>query len=1037
MSEEILKALMQLFAIISKQGEGASEKERSYVELFLQLQLTEDSVQEYLDLYDKFVHGKKKAKPKADKGDTPPLSEAEQKKKNNLTSVKDSVRTLGICKKINKTLTQRQKIVVLVRLYELINADEIITEQRLAIVETAAKVFNIEAEEFALIRHFVLGEDPKEIDNPDSMFISAEPISGIESSKFIESENLEGHIYIIKINSVDLYFTKYTGASEVTLNGRLINNQRIYLFANGSTIRTPKGKPIYYSDVAMQYMQDSTMVNISFNVKGMEYKHPNGAIGLHEINVSETQGKLIGLMGASGAGKTTLLNVMAGMYTPSKGEVLLNSINLHKEPEKLEGVIGYIPQDDLLIEELTVFQNLFYNAKLCFKDYTDEVITEMVIKVLTSLGLHDTRDLRVGSPLDKTISGGQRKRLNIALELIREPSVLFVDEPTSGLSSRDSENVMDLLRELTLKGKLIFVVIHQPSSDIYKMFDKMIILDTGGWQSYYGNPVEAMMYYRGIDHQVNADRGECQVCGTVTPEDIFNIVEAKVVDEYGRFTEKRKISPQGWNDLYKENFSLEHKEDIQDAPPASLKLPSKFKQFLIFLTRDFLAKAGNKQYVYLNLLISPVLAFFLSIIIRYTSAGADAYTFRANDNIPAYIFMCILVSLFVGLTVSAEEIYRDQKILKREAFLNLSRSGYLFSKMAILFGLSAVQALLFTVIGNLMLDINGMYLDFWMMLFTVGCFANVLGLNISSAFNSPVTIYILIPIILIPQMILGGAMFDYDKLNRVLGGEGKVPVLADVMAARWAYEGLVVNQFKNNVFERQFYPEEQRESYYDYKNVYYIPELQKVLDNVNENYEDVSNDSIKQVLTDDLELLRYELGKEVKRHKNLEYDQLANLTLEKFDESTFEKTEEFLDMATGAYTLKLNMVLMNKDDKINAAQANPELRKRFLSIRDKYENEYLSDIVKKKFTDNKIVRDGNRLRQIVGPIYKNPTVKGPLDFRAHFYAPKKHLFGTLFDTFLFNISVLWVMTILLYGTLYFDLLKKSLKLFNNLRVKKQ
>ena len=142
------------------------------------------------------------------------------------------------------------------------------------------------------------------------------------------------------------------------------------------------------------------------------------------------------------------------------------------------------------------------------------------------------------------------------LELIREPAILFLDEPTSGLSSRDSENVIDLLKELSLKGKLIFVVIHQPSSDIYKMFDKMIIMDTGGYLAYYGRPVEAITYFKKSTHQADSNRGHCRACGDVNPEQIFNIMEARVVDEYGQPTAKRKISPQQWYELYKENSRL-------------------------------------------------------------------------------------------------------------------------------------------------------------------------------------------------------------------------------------------------------------------------------------------------------------------------------------------------------------------------------------------------------------------------------------------------------------------------------------------------
>jgi ABC-type multidrug transport system ATPase subunit len=230
-------------------------------------------------------------------------------------------------------------------------------------------------------------------------------------------------------------------------------------------------------------------VKLSFNAQSIEKQFPNGVIGLRDINISEGPGKLIGIMGASGAGKTTLLNVLAGIDKPTAGTIKINGIEMFSgNEEKIKGAIGYVSQDDLLIEELTVYQNLYYNAKLCFADLKEEELNKRVMATLSNLGLDQRKDLRVGTVLDKTISGGQRKRLNIALELIREPAVLFVDEPTSGLSSRDSENVIDLLKELSLKGKLIFVVIHQPSSDIYKMFDKMMIMDVGGYPIYYGPP---------------------------------------------------------------------------------------------------------------------------------------------------------------------------------------------------------------------------------------------------------------------------------------------------------------------------------------------------------------------------------------------------------------------------------------------------------------------------------------------------------------------------------------------------------------------
>ena len=182
---------------------------------------------------------------------------------------------------------------------------------------------------------------------------------------------------------------------------------------------------------------------------------------------------------------------------------------------------------------------------------SEEETVSKVDGVLKNLGLYEIRNIQVGTPLNKKISGGQRKRLNISLELIREPAIMFLDEPTSGLSSRDSENILDLLQELARKGKLLFIVIHQPSSEIFKMFDKLIILDTGGYLIYNGNPIDSIEYFKRKIEQANYNESECYVCGNVNPEQIFNIVETRVFTESGQPTDTRRISPADWSNHYK------------------------------------------------------------------------------------------------------------------------------------------------------------------------------------------------------------------------------------------------------------------------------------------------------------------------------------------------------------------------------------------------------------------------------------------------------------------------------------------------------
>ncbi len=192
------------------------------------------------------------------------------------------------------------------------------------------------------------------------------------------------------------------------------------------------------------------------------------------------------------------------------------------------------------------------------------------------------------------------------------------------------------------------------------------------------------------------------------------------------------------------------------------------------------------------------------------------YTFFHNSNVPVYFFMSVVVAIFVGLIVSAEEIFRDRKILKRERYLNLSSSSYLISKIFILFSISAVQTISFILLGNWILEIPFSELRYWLILFSCSCFANLLGLNISSAFDSAVTIYILIPILIIPQLLLSGVVISFDKFNPSVGRPNGIPVMGELMASRWAFEAYMVTQFKDNPYEKQFYELDQQVALSEY-----------------------------------------------------------------------------------------------------------------------------------------------------------------------------------------------------------------------------
>lgn len=1013
MSESILKALMQLFAIIANTEtleEGVSSTSRNIVESYLKQQLNKELLEEYLKIYDEFIakHHKKKGEKK-------------------LSS--NSVKVLKICEQINDELRQDQKMLVLLQLIEYVSYGETITDKEMQFAQTVAETFNISNEEYLNTKEFCFDNISEVPEKDKVLIIDSHTESWSPDIKHICNENISGRIVILYIKSTNMYAFRYNGKSELFLNGRNVKPNWGYILPGGASIRGPKINTVYYSDIAGKFLQDKTKSKIVFEAKDIEFKFKNSENGIQKFNFVAEGGHLIGVMGGSGAGKSTLLNVFNGNMMPQKGEIQINGYNIYTQKEEVKGVIGFVPQDDLLIEELSVYQNLYYNAKLCFDNFSEEEMDVSVSQVLQDLDLYEIRHLKVGGPLNKFISGGQRKRLNIALELIREPSVMFVDEPTSGLSSMDSEMVMDLLKEQSLKGKLLIINIHQPSSDIYKMFDKILIMDKGGHPIYFGNPIDAVTYFKKMTNHVNADEGECVTCGNVNPEQVLQIVEAKVVDEYGKLTRSRKVSSKEWYNLYLENIEskVKHEPVTDPIPENKFKIPGIIKQFKIYATRDILSKLTNRQYVLLTFLEAPVLALILGYFTKYIAG--ETYIFSENENLPAYVFMAVVVSLFLGMTISAEEIIKDKKIQQREQFLNLSRTGYLYSKILTMFAISAIQTFTFVLIGNLILGLSSMNVNYWLVLFSASCFANMLGLNISAALNSVVTIYILIPFILVPQLLLSGVIVKFDKLHKNFSSHSYVPFTGDLMTSRWAYEAIMVTQFKDNKYQKHFFKIEKEISYNSYRSNYLVPELQSKVDRCEQ---DIAEKTKQHEVEQSLLVLSNEIIKLLKTECDADFKHLDKLNIKSYNADVAEKTRSYLDKVKKFFAAQLSEKETEKDAIYNNLVKQYGSKEALEEFKKEYYNENVSNIAMNAQEIKKTFEEDNQIVQIMNPIYKDPDSKIG---RAHMYAPVKRIFGFKIDTFWFNIIFIWLTTIFFFVVLVFDLLTKlgdyvgSIKLF--------
>ena len=807
-----------------------------------------------------------------------------------------------------------------------------------------------------------------------------------------QPEGFDGQIKTLLMPSTGTLIFTYNGEDKVLLNDVPVLTGAYQVWLQSSVLKGKNGHPVYYSTILAEYNKkngksEEDSQKVEFCGRDINFRFPNSDNGMHNLNFTLHSGELLAIMGGSGTGKTTLLSILNGSLIPQEGHITINGHDITEQ--KAKDLIGFVPQDDLLIEELTVYQNLYYTAKLCFASLSEEEIDRRVMKILKDLGLDATKDLKVGSAINKYISGGQRKRLNIALELIREPAVLFLDEPTSGLSSADTEKVINLLKEQTYKGKLVVVNIHQPSSDVYKLFDRLWLLDKGGYPVFDGNPIDAITYFKSAANYADAETSACPTCGNVNPEIVLNIIDEKAISNTGETSDARKMTPQEWHELYLKKQPAFSQPDISEVPASDLKKPGKLSQFLIFLRRNFKTKITNIQYLCIALLEAPILAIICALLTRY--APPEGYTVMDNKNLVSYFFMAVIVATFIGMSGSAEEIIKDRALLKREKFLQLSYGSYIWSKIIFMAGVSLIQTFLFILVGNSIMGL-GLFGTWWLVLFATAFLANLTGLILSQCLSSIVSIYISIPILLIPQILLCGLVVSFSDLTPK-STTGNVPFIGDLIPSRWSYEALAVTSFTDNKYEKPFFKLDKARQQNQFYNLGFLYELQSQLQTMNEEKKQGKdiNPAHMRVINTNLPLLSEFCGMEPYTGDG-SYQSLYDY---------MKKAEKILAKRGNGFTFQKD-AMISKIVKQEGKETFLELKKNHFNIKLE---EFVTGADQRQMVD--VVDD--HLVPRSGIIYLTPHNKLG---RAPFYSSEKILGSWHIKTLWFNLGVILLMSII-------------------------
>ena len=561
-------------------------------------------------------------------------------------------------------------------------------------------------------------------------------------------------------------------------NGTYVNGMRV----SGSALVQP-GQEIGLGSFRFQLLEDGGFAkrqytgNVTIEVNGVCVNAPNGTPLLDPISLTIFPSELVALMGPAGAGKTTFLKALNGYTRPKSGLVLFNGSDLYRFYDRFRQQMSYVPQDDIVHSQLRVREALYFSAKIR-TDLTDAEIEQRIDRVLTSLGIHEKKHTIIGSPEHKVLSGGQRKRVNIAMELINDTPVIFLDEPTSGLSSYDAEGVIKLLKSLSNEGKTIITTIHQPSLDIFKQFDSLIMIarDGGG---------RGALAYFGPAHPDSIAFFDPESKPPLSPEMVLSGLAKHSTAEWVGAYEQSK---------YKRLFVTERAGRMPSAPGAAGSGAVRrfgFGQWWTLVGRNVILKIRDRFQAAILLVQAPLFGLLVGLVFHDLSAGdpVDPQAWAEYSGKMAGVhFLMVVAAIWFGCNNSARDIVGEWSVYQRERMVSLKLPSYVFSKFAVSAALSLFQCLLLLAIVRSISGLHGDFAATLGILWMSSLVGAAMGLCASALASTTEAAIAMLPLILLPMIALGGGIAPVAKMKP------EMRAIAMAVPSRWAMEANLLTE---------------------------------------------------------------------------------------------------------------------------------------------------------------------------------------------------------------------------------------------------
>ncbi len=925
----------------------------------------------------------------------------------------------SIVKKINSELNEEERIVFFLSFLELIKLDKKVETEELQFAEILSLELHISRKDYKNSLIFILCEETVDglEENQDFLMISAQKNnnsdelegSWIEQNRpkdrernmYLIREGLEGEVLMLRLQGSHFIVGRYFGNQVVLLNNRKYLPGNFFLIGQFDQLKIGADVKLSYQEIITGFRSGFPHNLLKFTGEKVSTKASGNIIHVAPFNFCEVPGHLVLVLCNNTTESKNLSLLLTGQIPLSSGKICLNGYNIYSDRYRVHKMIGLVPRENIFDENVSIFDNFWFSARLSFPGYSDEKVVQTVNQTIQNLGLTEfsripIRKLNHGLPAEYL-----KILINTGIEIIRDTFVLVLDLPLEKLNSTNAEEFCHILKSEANKGKLIFITSTNPGNCILKKIDRMWIFDSGGYIIYRGLAGDALNYFQNAGNNLAAESDVCPICGNLNADQLYQIIHSKVIDNQGKVTHNRKTSPAEWHNIYKRKI-----EDCE--PPAESKkviasyassIPNVNLQFIAYFKKHFLSLISNPLKSLMVLGGGLLIAFMTAGLLRYD--WSDNFQFSQHQYLPLLFFLNTIICFVTGCVIGLHFTLDDKIHLAYDHFKNYSFFSYLNVKYILLTFLALIFSLFFTYITDSISGITNLFLVNWLIYFStffiggsIGLFLGYIGYQLRNSI-------FITSILLVLNILFSGYMLPYNSLPKQLSSDRYVPAFAEIFPGRWAYEALIVQQAKDNKYQKMLFQVEQQISDLTFKTNILIPKLQEQVYNATQSETKPLN---FQIFYKDLKDINT-------RYPDIyPFEFMEDLNKDTVKSDVVTELEEYMRFVQFQLYEKLETTLASKN----------ELRKNITDslgkdnfsklINGNFNGSLLMYVSGKKPGRNFIESNGDII-QTDDPIYRLPDNNFG---RSHFFAPQKLMNGFYYDTTYFNLFALWLEIFLVY-----------------------